>query len=106
MLKDFSKRPISNEDLRREAALFIPENQPDRQLTAFFDAWVYDTGIPNLSIKGGDLHVTGVPETYVADVPLQCGAESRTTWLRATEGETPLPSRNCILPSPNRFLFR
>ncbi len=106
LLKDYSKQPISNEDLRREAALFIPENQPDRQLTAFFEAWVYDTGIPVLSIKGGELHVSGVPETYIADVPLQCGRESKTTWLRATEGDTALPSGTCVLPGTGRFLFR
>ena len=105
VIKDFATRPIANEDLREEAARFVPTNQPDRNLTAFFDTWVYDTGIPSLAVSGGNLKVSNVPGTYSLEVPLRCGSSS-VVWLRATEGETPLPRRNCSLPRASEFLFR
>lgn len=105
VLKDFASRPISNEDLRAEAARFIPANQPDRQLTGFFDTWVYGTGIPTLTIKNGELQVTGVPESFTVDVPLTCGAKQLPAWQRASEGESAVP-KNCSLPSPKHFLYR
>ena len=105
LLKQFAKRPITNDDLRQEAAHFIPSNQADRQLTAFFDTWIYDTGVPRLSIKRGNLLVAGVPETYSVDVPLNCHNSAGPTWFRASEGSSPLPARNCVLPPPSEFLF-
>jgi hypothetical protein len=104
LLKDFSSRTISNEDLRQEAARFIPASQPDRQLNAFFDTWVYDTGIPKLEIKGGNLLVSGIPDNYAVDVPLACS--SGPSWVHAVSGEIPLPNKKCGLPSPTDFLFR
>lgn len=110
ILKDFANRPISNEDLRQEAARFIPANQPDRQLTAFFDTWIYDTGIPILGIKGGMLQVSGVSDNYAVDVPLACsrlGATGLgTIWMHANSGDLPLPGKNCGLPAPSDFLFK
>ena len=105
VINDFAKRPISNEDLRAEAAHFIPASQPDRQLTAFFDTWVYDTGVPALSIKRGSLTVAKVPDTYAVDLPLECGA-SKTLWIRATEGTSELGEKACGLPDPAKFLYR
>ncbi len=104
VLKDFASRPISNEDLRQEAARFLPANQPDRQLTAFFDTWVYDTGIPILSLKSGLLFISGVPDSYTVDVPLRCGGKS--VWVRATEGESSVPLAGCSVPAKSAFLFR
>lgn len=107
LLHDFARKPLSNDDLRQEAAHFIPANQPDRQLNGFFDTLVYDTGIPTLSLKSGNLLMSGVPDSFLLEVPLRCpGSAASPTWLRATEGETPLPSKNCALPSPKTFLFR
>jgi len=104
LLKDFASRPISNEDLRQEAARFIPAHQPDRQLTGFFDTWVYDTGIPTLNVKGGSMTLSGVPDSYAVDVPLDCG--SGTRWVRATSGDVPLPGQRCTLPADGDFLYR
>jgi hypothetical protein len=105
LLKDFSNRPILNEDLREEAARFIPASQPDRALTAFFDTWVYDTGIPVLAVHGGTLEVTGVPDTYVVDLPLECAGHT-VRWLHASSGAEPVPGAACGLPARTRFLFR
>ncbi len=105
VLHDFSNRPITNEDLREEAARFIPANQPDRHLTSFFDTWVYDTGIPTLRVRRGMLQLSDVPDSYTVDVPLRCGAGA-TTWVRVNSGELPLPGRNCVLPDRLQFLFK
>jgi hypothetical protein len=104
LLRDFSSRAISNEDLRQEAAHFIPASQSDRQLSAFFDTWVYDTGVPTLEIRGGNLLVSGVPDNYAVDVPLACSTGA--VWVHAISGEMPLPNKKCGLPSPTEFLFR
>ncbi len=107
LLKDFARRPISNDDLRQEAARFVPPNEPDRQLTSFFDTWVYDTGIPMLALKSGNLMMSGVPDGFLLEVPLSCPSNAPApAWLRAIEGKTPLPAKNCSLPSPKLFLYR
>jgi aminopeptidase N len=103
LLQDFARQPISNEDLRQEAARFIPASQPDRELTAFFDTWVYDTGIPALKMKGDTLTLSGVSDSYVVDIPLHCG--SATRWVRATTSDLPFPGQKCVLPSVTNFLF-
>jgi hypothetical protein len=104
ILKDFANRPISNEELRQEAARFIPAGQPDRQLTAFFDTWVFDTGIPTLTAKNGVVHLTDVPDSYTVDIPTICG--NTVTWLRANSGDLPMAAKNCTLPSASEFLFK
>jgi len=103
LLQDFASHPISNEDLRQEAARFIPANQPDRQLTSFFDTWVYDTGIPMLNMKNDTLTLSGVSDSYVVEIPLECG--SATRWIRATSGDLPFPGQKCTLPPHTNFLF-
>ncbi len=103
LLHDFASQPISNEDLRQEAARFIPANQPDRALTSFFDTWIYDTGIPTLSMKGDTLTLSRVPDSYVVELPLQCG--SATRWVRATSGDLSFPDQKCSLPANTNFLF-
>ncbi len=104
VLKDFATRPITNEDLRIEASRFLPPNQPDRQLNSFFDTWVYDTGIPTMTIKSGNLQLSQVPDAFTLDVPLNCA--STTAWVRVNSGEFPLPSHNCNLPDTGKFLYR
>ena len=105
VLKDFADRPITNEDLREEAARFIPANQPDRQLNGFFDTWVYGTEIPKFALKNGRLLVTDVPESFTLDVPFPCAQKSSPVWQRTSEGEATLP-RSCSLPSTSSFLYR
>jgi len=52
----YSRRQISTEDFRSLAAQFLPPKSEDPKLEAFFDQWVYGTGIPALklsySVKG------------------------------------------------------
>lgn len=111
LLHDFADRPITNEDLRKEASAFVPAGQPDKSLSSFFDTWVYGTGIPRLDIKGQDLTVSGVDDDFTADIPLRCHSKAspdRVHWLRASSGTNSLdlPSGTaCELPRPDEFLY-
>jgi hypothetical protein len=108
LLHNYSVLPLSNEDLRREAADLMPAETQDRSLNAFFDTWVYGTGIPALSITGQELMLSRVDDDYLVDVPLSCqGNDGKwaTKWLHAGAGGTPLPSRNCRIPDRDAFLY-
>ncbi|MGH9722784.1 MAG: M1 family aminopeptidase [Bryobacteraceae bacterium] len=54
MLGEFRRRfegaGASSEDLRLTASQFLPEKSPDSKLEAFFDQWVYSTGIPSFQM--------------------------------------------------------
>ncbi len=108
LLRDYSSRPLSNEDLRREAAALAPPGVPDRSLNEFFDAWVYGTGIPALSLSGPDLVLSEVDEDFAVNVPLDCqvadGKRVRR-WIHAVSGRNAVSSRACQLPSHSSFLY-
>jgi hypothetical protein len=113
LLRDFATRPLSNEALRQTAAAFVPAGAPDRDLTNFFDTWVYGTGVPALSLHneaggGATLEVAGVSDDFLAEIPLRCKGTG-TFWLRAGTGSNPfdLPrgSSGCDLPSQHEFLY-
>lgn len=111
MLQQFSARPFTNEDFEKLLSEFVPAGQPDRNLSVFFDAWVYGTGIPAMKLHRNDLQVSGVDEDFTVDVPLRChsiGGKDHIQWVRATKGNNPLelpPGAGCELPSENDFLY-
>ena len=111
MLQEFAARPFTNEDFRKLLADFVPAGQPDRNLSAFFDAWIYGTGLPKLTLRHHDLEISGVEDDFSVDVPLHCrtsAGKNRAQWVRATAGSNPLdlpPGAVCELPSPNDFLY-
>ncbi|MBV8866312.1 MAG: hypothetical protein JO210_13045, partial [Acidobacteriaceae bacterium] len=112
LLSEYSKRPLSNEDLRQLASNFVPAGQPDKTLASFFDTWVYGTGIPKLSLhvsgRNGSLTLSGVDDDFIAEVPLRCKGIP-IYWVRAGAGSNPfqLPpiASSCELPSPRDFLY-
>jgi hypothetical protein len=111
LLQQFAAHPLTNEDFRKLLSDFVPAGQPDRSLSGFFDAWVYGTGIPKMSLGGGDLQLSGVDEDFSVDVPLRCRSHAgpdSIKWVRATSGSNPLelsPGAACALPSPDEFLY-
>lgn len=111
LLKQFAAHPLTNEDFRKLLSDFVPAGQPDPSLSGFFDAWVYGTGIPQMTLERGDLHLSGVDEDFSVDVPLHCrsrGGQDTIKWVRATSGSNPLdlsPGVSCTLPSPDEFLY-
>lgn len=76
-------RPLSVEQFRAAAAAALPPGSPDPQLEAFFDQWVYGTGIPSLklnyTIRGkapawkvtGTVVQTDVDEDFSTRVPIE-----------------------------------
>lgn len=81
----YQYRAITTEEFRELAAEFVPKDVPDRNLTDFFDHWVYGTGIPQLNlshtVKGSLLTLTlrqsGVPEEFTVDVPVEIRVAGR-----------------------------
>ena len=83
LARRYSHKPISTEEFRLLAAGFLPPKSPDPQLEAFFDQWVYSTGIPTLqmqySLKGkppalklaGTVTQSEVAEDFSALVPVE-----------------------------------
>jgi len=94
----YDRKEISTEEFRELAAEFLPPKTDDPKLEAFFDQWVYGTGIPSLkltwALKGkapnlkvvGTLTQSGVDEDFTALAPVEIQlARGRTTveWVRA-----------------------
>lgn len=117
LLSDFQNKLVTNEDFRALAASFTPEDQSDKSLTAFFDNWVYATGIPKMTFHySGNtiaLTISGVDEAFSVDVPLRCAnanGEQQTVWVRAGAGDNsfdiPTGDKNCELPKQTDYLYR
>ena len=115
ILREFSAKPLTNEDFRRVAGEFVPAGQPDKTLAAFFDTWIYGTGIPKMQLRHSGqeftLEISDVDEAFTADVPLRCksrdGAE-QIRWLRVSSGANPFeppPGGSCELPPPQAYLY-
>lgn len=111
LLQQFSTQPLNNEDFRKLLNDFVPAGQPDRNLSVFFDAWVYGTGIPKMTLERGNLQLSGVDEDFSVDVPLRChssAGKERIQWVRATSGSNPLDlptGTACELPPLSQFLY-
>lgn len=111
LLHDFADRPITNEDFRKTASDFVPAGQPDKNLSSFFDTWIYGTGVPTLAIKGQEVTVSGVDDDFTADIPLHChakGSPDRVRWARVSSGTNSLDfpaGTACELPAPTEFLY-
>jgi aminopeptidase N len=118
LTKEFTGRALSNESLRTTAARFLAKGDPDPSLDAFFDAWVYGTGVPRLALKPDEagagqyqLAMSGVGRDFAVDVPLQVqgpGVPPTVKWVRAgLEPVTFTAPRGAVvsLPAPSDFLY-
>jgi len=94
----YERKPLTTEEFRQLAAEFVPPKSPDSKLEAFFDQWVYGTGIPAFklthSVRGKipNLKVTGtiaqsdVDPDFSTMVPIdiQFGrGKAITHWVRS-----------------------
>jgi aminopeptidase N len=99
LARRYDGKDVSTEDFRLLAAEFTPRSD-DAKLEAFFDQWIYGTGIPTLklsySLKGkapnlrltGTLTQTGVEGDFAALAPVEIQfARGRpvTEWVRASK---------------------
>ena len=98
LMKRYGDQEISTEGFRELAAQFLPPKSDDPKLEAFFEQWVYGTGIPSLklawSIKGkapslrlaGTLTQSdaGEDSSVIAPVEIQVARERTITqWVRS-----------------------
>ncbi len=95
----FRFTPISTEQFRELAAHYTPPDSQDRTLKAFFDNWVYGTGIPSVkmayAMRGlkltGTVTQRGVDDDFTALVPIEilAGRQRSVHWLAT--GTDPVP---------------
>jgi hypothetical protein len=98
LMTRYGGKEISTEGFRELAAQFLPPKSDDPKLEAFFEQWVYGTGIPSLklawSIKGkapslrlvGTLTQSDVGEDFSALAPVEiqvARARTITQWVRS-----------------------
>ncbi len=78
-------RPLATEEFRQIAQRFSPPKSPDPELRAFFDNWIYGTGIPAVkmtqSIRAGKitgtLTATGAGDDFTGLVPVELPARTQ-----------------------------
>jgi hypothetical protein len=95
--RQYEYQDITTEQFRALAQQFLPKDSPDPKLEAFFEAWVYGTGIPRLrlahSIKGkaptvrltGTVAQEDAPAEFSVWVPVQIQfsrGQALTQWVR------------------------
>jgi aminopeptidase N len=98
VIRRYDRQEISTEEFRNLAAEFQPPKSDDPKLEAFFDQWVYGTGIPGLalsySVTGkapalklkGTVTQSGVDGDFSARVPIEvqvARGRSVTEWVRS-----------------------
>ncbi|MGH9594966.1 MAG: M1 family metallopeptidase, partial [Bryobacteraceae bacterium] len=92
-------RAVSTADLLSLAKEFRPPRVTAESLNAFFDTWVYSTGIPALSVsytvKGmtlsGRVEQTGVGKDFSVDIPVEiqfATGAPQIVWVRTGAGST------------------
>jgi aminopeptidase N len=91
--------PITSEQFRELAAKYTPPKSPDPSLKAFFENWVYGTGIPSVKLayttRGlkltGTIAQRGVDDDFSALVPVevQTGRQKAVYWLPTATDAVP-----------------
>jgi hypothetical protein len=114
----YQYRAITTEQFRLLAAQFLPARSPDPQLEAFFDQWVYGTGIPTLkfnhSVRGqapslrisGTVTQSDADEDFSVYVPIEVQfgkGRSVTHWVRTVAG--PAPFSLTVRQAPSKILL-
>jgi hypothetical protein len=99
----YQGKTISTEEFRELAAGFLPPKSPDAKLEAFFDQWVYGTGIPTLKLsystqgRAPTVKLTGtvaqsdVDSEFTVQVPveIECGHTRQVKWVRTSNSPVP-----------------
>lgn len=110
----YASKTVTTADFRALVRELRPKTVSAEAVDAFFDNWVYATGIPALKLKytvkgaapawkvSGTIEQSGVDEDFAADVPveIQSGKGSaQTIWVRTAGKETPFTANVRALPA-------
>ena len=94
--QEFERKEITTEQFRLHCAKFLPAGSSDSKLQAFFDQWIYGTGIPQLKMSwtarpgrvSGTIKQSGVAEDFSVDVPIEIRVGATVTRkVVRTDGE-------------------
>ena len=101
--KRYEFRPVTTERFRALVQEFRPRGIGAEAIDAFFDSWVYATGIPALKLHytatpvtggtvtlAGTLEQSGVDEDFSVDVPVEAQfakGPPQVIWVRTSTGE-------------------
>jgi peptidase M1-like protein len=94
----YQGKTISTDEFRELAAGFLPPKSPDAKLEAFFDQWVYGTGIPTFKLSyttqghapavklTGTISQSDVDSEFSVQVPveIECGRTRQVKWVRTS----------------------
>jgi hypothetical protein len=111
-------KTVTTADVRALVREFRPKSVSAEAVDAFFDNWVYATGIPALKLKytvkgvapalklSGTLEQSGVADDFSADIPVEIqngrGA-AQTIWVRTAGKETAFTAN--LRQSPTRVMI-
>ncbi len=111
---EYLDKSLSTEQFRLMCAKFLPHGSEDPKLEAFFDQWVYNTGIPDLklkyTVKGqapalrvvGSVTQTGLGNDNTTDVPITIQftkGRSITQWVAVSSEPAPFEIKVSAPPS-------
>ena len=94
--QEYERKEITTEEFRLHCAKFLPTGSPDTRLQAFFDQWVYGTGIPQLKLSWsarpgrvtGTITQSGVSDDFTVEVPIEIRAGATVTRKKVrTDGQ-------------------
>jgi hypothetical protein len=105
MVRRYRYNAVTTEDLRKLAVEFAPKRADDPQFEAFFEQWVYGTGVPSLRLKydiqgkapkvrvRGTVAQHDVDEEFSAAVPVEVQLPGKKAplvhWLRTSSEPVP-----------------
>jgi hypothetical protein len=110
-------KAVSIDQFRQLAAEFLTPHSPDPNLEAFFDQWVYGTGIPSLkldySVHGrppavkltGAISQSDVDSEFTTEVPveIEIGRTTQVKWVRTSS--SPVPFNIVLRQTPTRVFL-
>jgi hypothetical protein len=110
-------KPLSTDQFRQLAVEFLPPHSADAKLEAFFDQWVYGTGIPSLkldySVRGrpptvkitGAISQSDVDSEFTTEVPvvIQTGKNTQLKWVQTSS--SPVPFNVVLRQTPTKVLL-
>ncbi len=110
----YASKTVTTADFRALVRELRPKSVSAEAVDAFFDNWVYATGIPALKLKytvkgaaplwkvSGTIEQSGVDEDFAADVPVEIQSGKGATqieWVRTSGKETAFTANVRALPA-------
>ncbi len=106
--REFQDKTITTEQFRIFCAGFLPPKSADPKLEAFFDQWVYSTGIPSLKLTSrisgvhvsGTVAESGMPDDSAATVPIEIQLGRGRSVMRTVSAGVEPEAFEFTLPAP------